>query len=170
MRVDFKATESGELIEGLITKASKQDLPSKRDGWQFTWKKLGKTEGAEFYKLSTTEDPETVEGMLMLTLINEEMLYMNNVEVAPHNYGSEGKYDNVAGGLIAFGCYKSFEKGKNYYLGYLSFESKTQLIELYQNKYGATFAMGQKMFFDPDAGKNLMKKFLTIKIAENEEA
>lgn len=169
MRVNLKEVESGELIEGLITKASKSDLPLKRDGWQFTWKKLGKTEGAEFYKLSTVEDPETVEGMLMLTFINEEMLYMNNIEVAPHNYGSEGKYDNVAGGLIAFGCYKSFEQGKNYYLGYLSFESKTQLVELYQNKYGATFAMGQKMFFDPVAGKQLMKKYLTIKLAENEE-
>jgi hypothetical protein len=169
MRVNLKEVKSGELIEGIITKANKSDLPLKQDGWQFTWKRLGKTEGAEFYKLSTVEDPETVEGMLMLTLINEEILYMNNIEVAPQNYGSEGKYDNVAGGLIAFGCYKSFEQGKSYYLGYLSFESKTQLIELYQNKYGATFVMGQKMFFNPGAGKQLMKKYLTIKLAENEE-
>ena len=169
MKVSLREVESGELIEALITKARTSDLPSKRNGWQFTWKKLGKTEGAEFYKLSTVRDPDTVEGMLMLTLINEEMLYMNNIEVAPHNYGRDGKYDNVAGGLIAFGCYKSFEHGKNYYLGYLSFDSKTQLIELYQNKYGATFAMGQKMFIDPESGKRLMRKFLTINIADHEE-
>lgn len=169
MRVNLKEVESGELIEGLITKASKAELPAKRDGWQFTWKKLGKTEGAEFYKLSTVAAPKVVEGILMLTLINEEMLYMNNIEVAPQNFGREAKYENVAGGLLAFGCYKSFEEGKNYYLGYLSFESKTQLMKLYQNKYGATVAMGQKMFFDPDAGKALMKKYLTIKLAENEE-
>lgn len=71
--------------------------------------------------------------------------------------------------LLAFGCYKKFEEGKNYYLGYLSFESKTQLIELYQNKYGATFVMGQKIFFEPSAGKELMKKYLTIKLTEDEE-
>ncbi len=169
MRVNLKEVESGELIEALITKAGKKELPLRRDGWQFTWKKLGKTEGADFYKLTTVEEPDVIEGMLMLTLINEEMLYMNNIEVAPHNFGKDGRYDNVAGGLLAFGCYKSFEQGKNYYLGYLSFESKTQLIELYQNKYGATFAMGQKMFFDPEAGKQLMKKYLTIKFGEDEE-
>lgn len=166
MKVVLEETQSGKLIEALISKASKKELPSKRDGWQFTWKKLGKTEGADFYKLSTLDTPDRVEGMLMLTLINEEMLYLNNIEVAPHNYGSKGKYKNVAGGLLAFACYKSFEKGKNYYLGFLSFDSKTQLIELYQNKYGATFAMGQKMFFDPEAGKQLMKKYLLIDFDE----
>lgn len=169
MQVSLKEVKTGELIEALIVKANKSELPAKRGGWQFTWRKLGRTEGASFYKLVTVDDPRTIEGMLMLTLINEEMLYMNNIEVAPHNYGSGGKFDNVAGGLLAFGCYKSFEEGKNYYLGYLSFESKTQLIELYQNKYGATFAMGQKMFFDPTAGKKLMQKFLTINLVENEE-
>lgn len=169
MRIQLIEAESGELVEALILKAATKDLPAKRDGWQFTWKKLGKTEGADCYKLVTVNEPNQVEGMLMLTLLNGEMLYLNNIEVAPRNYGSGGKYDHVVGSLLAFGCYKSFELGKNYYLGYLSFDSKTELIELYQNKYGATCAMGQKMFFDPAAGKRLMTKYLIIKFAENEE-
>ncbi|HKK76725.1 MAG TPA: hypothetical protein VJ953_16735 [Saprospiraceae bacterium] len=61
-------------------------MPDKKGGWQFTWKKLGKTEGADFYKLTRVASTDTIEGMLMLTLLNEEMLYMNNIEVAPHNY------------------------------------------------------------------------------------
>lgn len=165
MRIMLHEVESGEQIEGLISKATKKDFPPKKEGWQFSWKKLGRIEGAEFYKLTTLETPKSVEGMLMLTLMNEELLFMNNIEVAPHNYGLNGKFLNVAGGLLAFACYKSFEVGQNYYLGYLSFESKTQLIELYQNKYGATFAMGQKMFFDPEAGKALMKKYLSIELS-----
>lgn len=96
----------------------------------------------------------------MLTLMNNEMLYMNNIEVAPHNLGSTGAYDNVAGCLIAFGCLKSFELGSNHYTGYLTFESKTALIPLYQKKYGATLAMGQKMYIAPQAGLTLIKKFL----------
>ncbi len=100
----------------------------------------------------------------MLTLLNEEMLYMNNIEVAPHNYGEHGRYDRVAGCLIAFGCYKSFEQGAGHYIGYLAFESKTKLIALYQKKYGATQAMGQKMFIDPDAGRKLMKTYLNQSI------
>ncbi len=164
MKVYLEEIASRELIEAFISKASSKDMPLKKNGWQFTWKQLSQTEGADFYKLTKLDTPDEIEGILMLTLLNEEMLYMNNVEVAPHNYGSAGKYANVAGSLIAFACYKSLEQGKNHYLGYLSFDSKTRLIKLYQDKYGATLATGQKMFFDPEAGKKLMKKYLKIEI------
>jgi hypothetical protein len=162
MKVLLKEAKSDVINEGFIAKAQKQDLPVKKNGWQFTWRKLFQMEGAEFYKLSTIASPNVIEGMLMLTLIGDEMLFMNNIEVAPHNYGSDGEYENVAGCLLAYACYKSFEFGKNHYLGYLSFDSKTQLIDLYQNKYGATYARGQKMFFDPNAGKVLIQKYLSI--------
>lgn len=144
MKVYLKEVQSGELIEAIISKALSKEMPLKKGGWQFNWRQLSKTEGAELYKLTKVETPTEIEGMLMLTLISEEILFMNNIEVAPRNYGSKGKYKNVAGSLLAFACYKSFELGKNYYLGYLSFESKTKLIALYRDKYGATFAMGQK--------------------------
>lgn len=98
----------------------------------------------------------------MLTLIEDELLYMNNIEVSPHNFGANGKHENVAGCLLAFACKKSFEMGKNHYLGYLSFDSKTELIGLYEKKYGATLAAGQKMFFTPEAGRKLMKQYLMI--------
>ena len=164
MNVLLEESKSGILIESLISPIQKNELPLKKDGWQFTWKKLGQIEGAECYKLTKISTPNVVEGMLMLTLVNEEMLYMNNIEVAPHNFGSNGKYERVAASLLAFACYKSFDVGQNHYLGFLSFESKTQLMELYQNKYGATHAMGQKMFFDQNAGKALIKKYLAIEI------
>ena len=162
MKVALHEVDTGKIVEAIIARAEKKDLPMKRDGWQFTWRSLGKIEGAQFYKLTTIHSPNQIEGMLMLTLINEEMVYMNNIEVASHNYGASGKYDHVAGSLLGFACYQSFEQGRNDYLGFLSFESKTQLIKLYKDKYGATFAMGQKMFFNPSAGKALMKKYLSI--------
>ncbi|MDX2245768.1 MAG: hypothetical protein SF052_03265 [Bacteroidia bacterium] len=160
MRVYLKEVQSGKRVEAIISKARINEMPLKKDSWQFNWRQLSKTEGAEFYKLTKVDTPSYIEALLMLTLINGEMLFMNNIEVAPHNYGSYGKYENAAGSLLAFACYKSFELGSNDYLGYLSFESKTKLIALYQEKYGATFAMGQKMYFDPAAGKKLMKKYL----------
>lgn len=162
MRVLLKELKNENNIEASIISAQKENLPTRKSGWQFTWKKLFQAEGAVCYKLSTVINPNRIEGMLMLTLVEDEMLFMNNIEVAPHNYGSTGQYENVAGCLLAFACYKSFELGKNHYLGYLSFDSKTQLIELYQSKYGATHARGQKMFFDPAAGKILMQKYLSI--------
>lgn len=166
MKVYLEEVSSGEQIEAVISKAFKKEMPLVRDKWQFNWKQLSKEDGAQIYKLTKIDSPNELEGLLMLTLINEEMLYMNNIEVAPQNYGADGKYNNVAGSLLAFACYKSFELGKNYYLGFLSFESKTRLIELYEEKYGATYAMGQKMFFDPKAGKDLMKKYLIIEISD----
>ncbi|MBK8704687.1 MAG: hypothetical protein IPN33_14530 [Saprospiraceae bacterium] len=154
MRVFLKAIENGEFIEAIITKAEKEDMPLRKDGWQFTWKKLVHTEGAMFYKLTKVATPNEIEGILMLTLINEELLFMNNIEVAPRNYGSIGKYDNVAGSLIAFGCYKSFELGKNHYLGFLAFESKTQLIELYEKNTGLRSQWARKCFLIPKRAKN----------------
>lgn len=163
MKIQLKEVETGKLYEGQILESFPKEMPLKKDGWQFTWKKLSKVEGAQFYKITLKDSPKKIEGILMITLINDEMLYMNNVEVAPHNYGRNGKYENVAGCLIAFACKKSFELGKGNYLGFLSFDSKTQLISLYQEKYGAIWAMGQKMFIDPIGGKKLMEEYLNIK-------
>ena len=162
MKVLIKDTSLGIHEEAMISEAMKEDIPLRKDGWQFTWGKLFQIEGALFFKMSRLNAPAQIEGMLMLTLINDEMLYMNNLEVAPHNYGVNGKYENVAGCLLAFACYKAFDLGMDNYLGYVSFDSKTELIELYEKKYGATHAMGQKMFFDPAAGRKLMKKYLEI--------
>jgi len=138
-------------------------IPYQRDGWNFNWKKLCKVEGSIFYKISCLNSPDILEGILMLTLFNKEMLFMNNIELAPHNIGSKKKFDKVAGVLLAFACRKSFEIGKGNYNGFLSFDSKSELIKLYSDRYGATWAMGNKMFFTPEAGKKLMKKFLQQK-------
>ena len=160
MEVQLLHAENQEFISAKIDKAHFKDMPSKKNGWQFNWKTLFKTEGAEIYKLSLLESPLVLEGLIMLTLMSGEMLYMNNIEIAPHNIGENGKYDRAAGCLIAFGCKQSFEKGKKYYKGYLTFESKTQLIPLYQKKYGAILARGQRMFIEPEAGLKLIEKYL----------
>ncbi|PPK87172.1 hypothetical protein CLV84_0108 [Neolewinella xylanilytica] len=160
MRIQLVEASSGKSVDALIVRCSSSNLPLKKDGWQFTWKRLGKTEGAEFCKIVRVSEPGEIEGVLMLTLLNGEMLYMNNIEVAPHNFGEHGRYDRVAGCLIAFACYKSFEEGTGHYIGYLTFDSRTKLIDLYQNKYGATHAMGQQMFINPDAGRKLMDTYL----------
>lgn len=160
MEIKIMEIKSQKEVDAVIKRAKSKDMPIKKNGWQFTWRTLYKTEGAEFYKLSLTSDSKQIEGMLMLSVMYDEMLYMNNIEIAPHNLGSKGKYDNVAGCLIAYGCFKSFELGKNTYKGYLTFESKTKLIPLYQKKYGATLAMGQRMFIEPEVGLELIDKYL----------
>lgn len=162
MDITVIETATRKSIPGKILPASLSDMPIKQKSWKFSWKQLHKIEGSRIAKLCLEEDSREIQGLIMLTLMNQEMLYMNNIEVAPHNYGKNGKYENVAGNLIAYGCLQSFELGKGNYEGFLAFESKTELIPFYQTRYGARHATGQRMFFEPKAGRKLMKKYLKV--------
>lgn len=164
MEVDILETRTKKEKLAEITSAILKEMPKKKNGWNFTWRTLFKVEGNEVYKLTLQENHSEIEGMLMLTLMNDEMVYMNTIEVAPHNHGSKGKYDNVAGCLIAYACLRSFELGKNNYEGFLTFESKTELIELYHDRYGATLAAGQRMFIEPEISLELIEKYLKLKL------
>ncbi len=156
----FDSKEQG-FKTATITKATKiGEIPMKKDGWQFNWQSLYKTEGAEIYILCLEETPKQVEGMVMLSVMYEEMPYLHNIEVAPHNLGREGRYDNAAGCLLAYCCSKSFDLGKNAYEGYLVFDSKTELIPYYNTKYGAQVSIPPTMYFDRDTALILMKKYL----------
>jgi len=163
MKVELIESSTGKVHLADIKLIKYKELPLKKDGWSFNWKSLFKIEGSELYKISLEESPSEIQGVLMVTILYGEMLFMNNVENAPHNIGKNKRYENTAGCLLAFACKLSFEKGKGNYVGFLSFDSKTKLVELYQNKYGASLAMGHKMFFGSEAGKALMKKYLKIK-------
>ncbi len=160
MKTNVKDTATGNLVPALISEAVSGDMPLKKDGWNFNWRQLYKTEGAKFYKLTLESSPSKIEGMLMLSRRFDKMVFMNDLETAPHNIGNGKKYDFVAGCLLAFAWRESFLEGKNGYKGYLSFESKTALIDLYCRKYGAKQAMGQSLFIDPEAGRVLVSKYL----------
>ncbi len=164
MELHIIEAETGSEFLAQITEFGKSDLSSLKGKWKFNWKELLKSEQAIFFKLTLKNMPSSAEGLLMLTLVDDEALFMNNVEVAPHNYGSKGKYENVAGALIAFACEKSFELGKGDYMGFLSFESKSSLVSLYQEKYGATLAIRRRMFIEPEQAKALMAKYLGKKL------
>lgn len=147
------------LIDAEIVPAKGISMPLRKDGWHFNWRTMVKEKGVETYVLRTTV-AQTVEGVLSLKLVNNEMLLMDVLEIAPHNVGRKNKrYDDVAGCLIAFACRKSFElTGAN--RGFLAFVSKTNLIGWYIYKYGAEQAMRQNMFIAPEQGLKLINSYL----------
>lgn len=164
MTIELFDRLSREVIPAKIYPVFLMDkFPGKSTGWNFSWRLLyeNNPEGM-FFAVSLRATPHQIEGMLMLEIKFGEMTYMPNVEIAPHNIGGEGRYRNVAGCLLAFGCGVSFTHGKGSYHGYLSFTSKTELIELYMDQYGAQIAAGRNMYFSPQAGKALMKKYLNV--------
>ncbi|MEO1418441.1 MAG: hypothetical protein AAFW00_24385 [Bacteroidota bacterium] len=160
MKTRLLDRKSQKYIDAEIRRVELEDLPLKKNGWQFNWRKLYRVKGAEVFKLIITGTSNSLEGLIMLSLMYGEMVFMNNIEVAPHNYGSQGRYENAGGCLLAFGCQQGFERGEGHYLGYLSFESKSQLIPIYQHKYGATLALGRRMYIGPQSGELLIKKYL----------
>lgn len=150
------------LVKAEIVVADKNDVPLKKDGWNFNWKQLIQEKDSRTFFLKTIEPPQGVEGALQLKTENE-MLIMDVLEIAPHNIGQKNKkYDYVAGCLIAFACRESFKLEGNY-KGFLTFVSKTNLIKWYADKYGAVLALGQRMYIDDNIGLKLIKEYLERK-------
>lgn len=135
------------------------EMPLKKDGWKFDWNKLIKEKNTKTYVLKLKNNNQSIEGILQLRIENN-MLIMDVIEIAPQNYGSTNKkFDRVAGCLIAFACRESF-KIEGIYKGFLTFTSKTDLIDWYKEKYGATQALGHKMYIDDLVGLELIEKYL----------
>lgn len=147
-----------KLIEVEIVLALEK-IPLKKEVWKFDWNKLIKEKNTKTFILRLKNNPKNIEGILQLRIENN-MLIMNAIEIAPHNISSlNKKYDDVAGCLIAFACRESFKIEGNY-KGFLTFTSKTNLIQWYKKKYGAIQALGQRMYIDDKVGIELIKKYL----------
>ncbi len=131
--------------------------PKKKDGWAFNWIKACKANSKSIYCLIEAKT-ERIHGLIQL-LEDDGMLIMDLIELAPFNIGSSKEFDNVAGCLIAFGCREAL-KLNTAYRGYLTFVSKTELIEFYKTKYFATQTLGARMYIDPISGNRLINKYL----------
>ena len=150
---------NGKLIKSEIVPIDIRTIPLKKDGWNFNWRQLSKEENGQTFILRTINSPNQVEGALQLKF-EYDMLVMDALELASHNIGQKNKrYDYVAGCLIAFACRESF-KIEGDYKGFLTFVSKTNLIEWYAKKYGAELALGQRMFIDWGNGEKLIERYL----------
>lgn len=144
-------------IECDIVQIPQNLIPRKKDGWSFSWLKAFRKHPNTVYVIKEKRD-ERIHGMIQL-IIDDGMLIMELLELAPFNVGYNKQFDNVAGCLIAFGCREAL-KLDTVYKGYLTFLSKTSLVELYKRKYLATQTLGTRMYIDPFSGEKLINKYL----------
>lgn len=84
------------------------------------------------------------------------MVYMYLLESAPFNIGRNKLYEGVSGNLVAFACQLSFQRGGE---GFVSFESKTKLIDYYVKILGAYHFGGHLLVIDTIAAKKLVDKY-----------
>lgn len=140
-----------------ITLISREDLKliTKTKGWLFNWKDEFKEPARDVYKLTIVNNPRVIQGLISLE-VKQDHVYMHLVESAPFNKGKSKMYSGVPGNLVAFACKLSFQRGHE---GNVSFLSKNQLIEHYQNSLGAKHFGGRIMIIENQSALKLINKY-----------
>jgi len=148
---------SGDSFRTEISLATKADLKiiTKSRGWSFDWKFEFNQPDREVYKLTIIDNPVIVQGLVSLT-VKPDHVYMYLLESAPFNIGRNKLYEGVPGNLVAFACKLSFQRGGE---GFVSFESKTNLIDHYVKTLGAYHFGGHLMVIDTIASKRLVDNY-----------
>jgi len=109
----------------------------------------------EIYKLTIVGNPEIIQGLISITE-RADNVYMHLIESAPYNLGRNKVYIGVPGNLVAFACRIAFHRGFD---GYVSFTSKTMLIDHYQKSLGAFNVGGNLMVINTDSALKLIDKY-----------
>ncbi|MEO6221167.1 MAG: hypothetical protein ABIO81_12110 [Ginsengibacter sp.] len=149
-------TISGDRFRTEILIMSLEDIKVlKKLDWLFDWKTEAKVKEKLIYKLVILDNPQIIQGLISLQDKGDH-IFMHLIESSKFNRGSKKLYTGVPGNLIAFVCKLSFERG---YGGYISFESKTNLILHYQQTLGAYVLFGNIMALDSKAATQLVHQY-----------
>ncbi|HEY4285748.1 MAG TPA: hypothetical protein VGN00_01500 [Puia sp.] len=127
----------------------------KKTDWLFDWKLEIKDKSKEVFKLSTVNNPSVIQGLISIEK-KLDHIFMHLVESAIFNRGKEKMYLGIPGNLVAFACKISNERG---YEGFVAFDSKTVLINHYQETLGAIQLRGQRMYLDDKAAQKLIYQY-----------
>ena len=123
--------------------------------WLFDWKKEIRKVDCKVFKLVTRGNESVIQGLLSFS-DSKDHIFMNLLESASFNKGQNKVYLGVAGNLVAYACKISLDLG---YDGYVVFDSKTALIEHYQEKLHAKRLGGLRMYIDTTAAFRLLDKY-----------
>jgi len=154
-------TISGDSFQTEVVLLTKSDLKSitKSRGWLFNWRQEFNQLDREVYKLTIIDNPDIVQGLISFT-VKTDHVYMFLLESSPFNLGKNKLYEGVPGNLVAYACKVSFQRGGE---GFVSFESKTKLIDHYVKTLGAYHFGGHLMVIDSIAAKRLVDKYFKPK-------
>ncbi|MFN8357836.1 MAG: hypothetical protein U0Y10_25475 [Spirosomataceae bacterium] len=123
--------------------------------WQFDWQKEIRKNNTAVYKLITKGNQHIIQGLLSIS-DGQDHIFLNLIENAHFNKGQNKIYTGVAGNLFAFACKVAFEKQ---YDGFVVFDSKTALIEHYQQKLSAKRLGGLRLYIDTSAALQLLNQY-----------
>ena len=148
---------SGDSFATEVLRLTMADLKqvTKKNGWNFDWKIELADNKKEVFKLTITNNPHIIQGLLSITL-EPDHVYMHLLESAPFNIGHNKLYEGVAGNLVAHACKVSFQQGFD---GFVGFTAKTKLIEHYERTLGAYTLGGHRMIIPTKSAQILIDKY-----------
>lgn len=151
---------SGDSIKTEVSLVTKTDLKliTKSRGWLFNWKYEFNQINREVYKLTILGQPDIIQGLMSFT-VKSDHVYIYLLESASYNIGKDKIYEGVPGNLVAYACKLSVQIGGE---GFVSFESKTELINHYINSLGAYNFGGRLMIIDDKAARRLIDKYIKV--------
>lgn len=144
---------TGKIVDTIMIqiKLKKQDYK----GYNFDWS-IPLRNGYEVYALKIVDD-DTIQGLIAQKLESDnKTVHIDIVETAPHNYGSNGKYNGVGAHLFAHACKTAHDNDYSY----VYFDAKTDLIDYYKEKLGAEqIGKSQRMLIEGEAFINLIHTY-----------
>ncbi len=148
---------SGDSFPTDVHLTKKSDLKNinKKQGWLFNWSDEFNLTDRQVFKLTIRNNPDIVQGLISISNYKDHY-YIHLIESAPFNLGKSKLYEGVPGNLFAFACKVSWDSG---YQGFISFTSKTRLIEHYEKTLGANHVGGHKMVIFPQDALKLIRKY-----------
>lgn len=148
---------TGDSFQTEVSLLTTSDLKSitKKNNWVFDWKEEFKQPEREVYKLTIAGNPSIIQGLMSIE-IKTDHVYLHLVENAPFNKGKSKVYAGVPGNLVAFACRLSFQRGHE---GNVSFLSKSQLVEHYEQTLGAFHFGGRIMIIETTAALKLIDRY-----------
>lgn len=149
--------KTGDSFETDVLLLDTNDLKSitKKNGWLFDWQGEFKKADRDVYKLTIRNNLTVIQGLISVTE-RVDHVYMHLIESASFNRGKDKVYLGVPGNLVAYACKLAFHRGFD---GYLSFLSKSTLIEHYERTLGAQHVGGQVMVINTNSALKLIKKY-----------
>ncbi|MCM0059234.1 MAG: hypothetical protein NBV57_00095 [Algoriphagus sp.] len=100
---------TGDSFQTVVSLLTTSDLKaiSKKNDWEFDWKREFKQPEREIYKLTIAGNTSIIQGLMSIE-IKSDHVYLHLVENAPFNKGNSKVYAGVPGNLVAFACRLSF--------------------------------------------------------------
>jgi len=146
---------TGDRLQTEIAILSREDISNISKKWVFDWKYEFMQPDRDVYKLTIINNPLIVQGLISLT-VREGDVYVHLIESAPFNKGENKIYVGIPGNLFAFACKLSFQRGNE---GYVSFISKTKLIEHYIQVLNAEHIRNGLMIINTVSALKLINKY-----------